>query len=93
MYKLPGLEIREYGHRDPSRWPRGTIYPQKLALTSPRSGGRSASIVHLQTQAKEFWCRNYKLVIAHTIKEKQEKMPYCIHVLQVVRAIVFAADG
>jgi hypothetical protein len=30
-----GLENRYYGHRDPSRWPRDTIYPQKLALTSP----------------------------------------------------------
>jgi hypothetical protein len=35
-----GLEIREYGHRDPSRRPRGTLYPQCLALTSPTSGGR-----------------------------------------------------
>jgi hypothetical protein len=26
-----GLEIREYGSRDPSRWPRGTLYPQMLA--------------------------------------------------------------
>jgi hypothetical protein len=32
-----GLEIQEYGHRDPSRWPCGTplLYLQKLALTSP----------------------------------------------------------
>jgi hypothetical protein len=36
-----GLEILEYGGRDPSRWPRGTFYPQKLALTSPTNGGRS----------------------------------------------------
>jgi hypothetical protein len=35
-----GLEIREYGRRDPSRWPRGTLYPQQLALTSLKSGGR-----------------------------------------------------
>jgi hypothetical protein len=34
-----GPENREYGLRDPSRWPRNTLYPQKLALTSPRSGG------------------------------------------------------
>jgi hypothetical protein len=27
------LENREYGRRDPSRWPRGTLYPPKLALT------------------------------------------------------------
>jgi hypothetical protein len=25
-----GLESREYGRRDPSRWPRGTLYPQKV---------------------------------------------------------------
>jgi hypothetical protein len=36
-----GLEIREYGHRDQSRWPRGTLYQQKLALASLTSGGRS----------------------------------------------------
>jgi hypothetical protein len=49
-----GLESREYGRRDPSRWPRGTLYPQKLELTSPTSGGRSVGIVRLRTHAKEF---------------------------------------
>jgi hypothetical protein len=39
---------------DPSRWPRGTIYPQKLALTSPTSGGRSVGIVRSRTQTIEF---------------------------------------
>jgi hypothetical protein len=37
----PAQENREYGRRDPSRWPRGTLYLQKLALTSPTSGDRS----------------------------------------------------
>jgi hypothetical protein len=36
-----GLENREYGRRDPSRWPRGTLYPQYLAITLPTSGGLS----------------------------------------------------
>jgi hypothetical protein len=49
-----GLESREYGHRNPSRWPRGTLYQQKLAQTSPTSGGRSVSIVRSQTQTTEF---------------------------------------
>jgi hypothetical protein len=49
-----GLEIREYGRRDPSRWPCGTICPQTLALTSPTSGGRSIGIVRSLTQATEF---------------------------------------
>jgi hypothetical protein len=35
-----GLESREYGSRDQSRWPRSTLYLQKLALTPPTSGGR-----------------------------------------------------
>jgi hypothetical protein len=48
-----GLETREYGRRDLSRWPRGTLYPQKLALTSPTSGGRSVGIVRFRTKATE----------------------------------------
>jgi hypothetical protein len=36
------------------QWPRGTLYPQKLALTSPTSGGRSVDIVRSRTQATEF---------------------------------------
>jgi hypothetical protein len=42
------------GLGDPLRWPRDTIYPQKLALTSPTSGGRSVGIVRLRTEATEF---------------------------------------
>jgi hypothetical protein len=50
-----GLEIREYGSRDPSRWPRGTpISIKKLALTSPTSGGLSAGMFRSRTQATEF---------------------------------------
>jgi hypothetical protein len=49
-----GLEIREYGRGDPSRWPCDALYPQKLALTSLTSGGRSVGIVRLRTQATEF---------------------------------------
>jgi hypothetical protein len=45
-----GLEIREYDRGDPLRWPRGTVYLQKLVLTSPR-GGSSVGIVHSRTKA------------------------------------------
>jgi hypothetical protein len=48
------LEIREYGRKDPSRWSRDTLYPQKLAPTSPTSGGRSVGIVRSWTEATEF---------------------------------------
>jgi hypothetical protein len=50
----PGLENREYGRGDPLRSPLGTLYPQKLAVTSTRSGGRSVGIVRLRTKATEF---------------------------------------
>jgi hypothetical protein len=48
-----GLESREFNHRDLSRWPRGTLYPQTFAPTSPTSGDRSVSIVRSLTQATE----------------------------------------
>jgi hypothetical protein len=51
---MSGLESREYGRRDQSRWPRGTLYPQKLALTSPTSGGCSVGLVRSRTQATGF---------------------------------------
>jgi hypothetical protein len=51
---LSGLENREYYRRDESRRPRDTLYPQKLTLTSPTSGGRSVGIVRSRTQATEY---------------------------------------
>jgi hypothetical protein len=54
MYHKIGLESLEYGRRYPSRWPHGILYPQKLALTSPTSGGRSVGIVRSRTRATEF---------------------------------------
>jgi hypothetical protein len=50
-----GLEIWEYGCRDPSRWPHGTLYLQNLAPISPTSGGQSVGIVHSRTQTTEFF--------------------------------------
>jgi hypothetical protein len=58
-----GLERREYGRRDPSRWSRGNLYPQKLALTSPTRGGRSVGIVRSRTQATEF---SFQLLVSTT---------------------------
>ena len=42
------------GRGDPLRWPRDTLYPQKLALTSPTGGVRSVGIVRSRTKAAEF---------------------------------------
>jgi hypothetical protein len=52
-----GLESREYGRGDPLRLPHDTLYPQKLALTSPTSGGRSVGIVRSRTKVTEFFLR------------------------------------
>jgi hypothetical protein len=44
---------------DPPRWLRDTplsLYPQKLPLSLPTSGGRSVRIVHSRTQATELVC-------------------------------------
>jgi hypothetical protein len=47
-----GLENRDLkGRGDPLRWPRDTLYPQKLPRTSPTSGGRSVGIVRLRTKS------------------------------------------
>jgi hypothetical protein len=45
-----GQENRINGRGDPLRWSRDTLYPQKLTLTSPTSGGRSVGIVRLRTK-------------------------------------------
>jgi hypothetical protein len=49
-----GLETREYGRRNPLRWSRDTLYPRKLALTSPKSCGLSVGIVRSRTWVTEF---------------------------------------
>jgi hypothetical protein len=49
------LESREHGRMDPSRRPHGNLYPQKLAITSPTSGGRSVGVVRSRTQTTEFF--------------------------------------
>jgi hypothetical protein len=51
---VSGLENLDYGRRDSSRRPRGTLYPQKLAPSSSTSGGRSVGIVRQWTQAMGF---------------------------------------
>jgi hypothetical protein len=51
-----GLESREYGRKDSSRWLRLSLslYPQKLELTSPTIGCLPVGIVRSRTQATEF---------------------------------------
>jgi hypothetical protein len=50
-----GIGDPDYCHRYPSRLPRGTLYPQKLTLTSPTRDGRSVCIVVSRTKATDFY--------------------------------------
>jgi hypothetical protein len=48
-----GLENREYGRRDPSRWPRGTLYTQNAGTNSAdkrRPLGRYGSLADCLVQ-------------------------------------------
>jgi hypothetical protein len=47
----PVLKTDINGRRYPLRLPRDSLYPQKLAITSPTSGGRSVGIVRLRTES------------------------------------------
>jgi hypothetical protein len=53
-WKNSGTESRQSRLTDPLSWPRDTLYPQKLILTSPTSGGLSVGIVRLRTKTTEF---------------------------------------
>jgi hypothetical protein len=64
-----GLENREYGHMDPLCSPRNTLYPQKLALTSPTSNGLS------RAQATEFLFMNTGNMLANAIYESGSGFP------------------
>jgi hypothetical protein len=66
-----GLENREYGHGDPLHWPRDTLYPQKLALSSPTCGGRLVGIVRLQTKTTEFFSYIYIYIYIHATEASQ----------------------
>jgi hypothetical protein len=51
------LESREFGRGNPLCWPCDTLYPQKLAPTSPTSGGLSVGIVRSRTRPRNlFFC-------------------------------------
>jgi hypothetical protein len=52
---MSGLENRDYGRRGSAALTtRHPSIREKLAVTSPTNGGRSAGIVCSQTQATEF---------------------------------------
>jgi hypothetical protein len=46
------------------RWSRDTLYPQKLALTSPTCGGRLVGIIRLRTKTTELTYAFYAILIS-----------------------------
>jgi hypothetical protein len=78
-----GLEIREYSRRDPSRWPRGTLYLQKLALTLLTSGGSLVGTVRSRTQATEF-----NLVLLH-VNVRTTRSPFVSFFCDVIRPFLY----
>jgi hypothetical protein len=82
------LEMREYDRRDPSRWPRGNLYPQKLALTWPTSGGHSVGIVRSWTQAtKNLVCPSMSMLQLY--KHSQHFIKFYIVEFQVCWPLPF----
>jgi hypothetical protein len=54
-----GLENRDYGLRGSAALTMRHLSPQKLALISPTSGGRSVGIVRSRTKATELASHKY----------------------------------
>jgi hypothetical protein len=90
------LEIREYGHGDPSFWPCDTLYPQELTLISPTSGSHSVSVVSSSTKAMAFVCLSVcvfcnmlmkPVCIACNMSMKTD----CISALQCINEACFCA--
>jgi hypothetical protein len=79
VVKVPSYRSRGLGsipgstrflEKYPSRWRRGILYPQKLAVTSSTSGGRSVGIVRSRTQATEYIYGFRNLITAFTSVNK-----------------------
>jgi hypothetical protein len=51
-----GVKVVNFATSKNLTWPRDTLYPQKLAPTSPTSGGRSVGIIRSRTKTTEFVC-------------------------------------
>jgi hypothetical protein len=52
------------------RWPRDTLYPQKLALTSQTSSDRSVGVVRLGTKGTDFFFK-FPTVLDAFLKRKE----------------------
>jgi hypothetical protein len=88
MYILVHIYIRSRkpinGRGKPLRWPRDTLYPQKLALASPISGGRSVGIVRLWTKS-----HGVKLIYAHIASIRQHTFPIITSLISLLQQYTY----
>jgi hypothetical protein len=66
-----GLKIEINGRGDSLRWPRDALYPLKLALISPTSGGRSVGIGRWRTEAPECFFMFLDIIILFLFKTQR----------------------
>jgi hypothetical protein len=93
MLSDSGLENREHDRRNPSRWPSGNLYPQKLALTSMTSCGRSVGIVYSRTQATEFSLVIWLFVCMYVSRAVPRQLVALLTAEALVRALIQTAYG
>jgi hypothetical protein len=87
-----GPEIREYGRRDPSRWPRGTVYPQIWHYLSRQRGGRLIRYSSLKDKSHGVII-SYKSINVRWITKRSESFNYAVFVIRICRAFPVSIAG
>jgi hypothetical protein len=78
---------------DLSRRQRDTLYPQKLALTSPTSGCRSVGIDRSRTQATEFFvlflyiCGEADFICINLYKNEHKRITFVV-IISTERVVI-----
>jgi hypothetical protein len=65
----------------PLRWPRDSLYPQKLALTLPTSCGRSVGIVRSRTKTTEF---SFSLFVYSLFNDASSSLDYISSIRETI---------
>jgi hypothetical protein len=71
------------------------FYPQKFALTSPTSGGRSVGIVRSRTKATEFVCfvyllTNVNMAALRIFNVEVRVMPQLQHYRGILKSVIYS---
>jgi hypothetical protein len=97
--EFPQRFLYDFRSRNPSHWPRYILYPQKLALTSPTSGGRSVGKVRSRIDLSNIMCNNLwmwnktKLNYGHGVFFFYDFVAGCSIVANIVRQTIKRFPG